>query len=102
MYDFCVFLVRFPWDQTTITGYIAATIIKFITLLYTANAFSSVYYTFVGFCQVSIAFASDLELNIENINESIGNEENPTSPASQARLETKLCDFIQFHGDAKQ
>lgn len=102
MYDFCVFLVRFPWDQTTITGYIAATIIKFIAYLYRAYALTSVYYTFVGFCEVSIAFAIDLELNIGNINEYIANEENPNSPASQAQLETMICDFIQFHGDAKQ
>lgn len=102
MYDLCVFFVRFPWDQTTITGYIAATIIKFIAYLYRAYALTSVYYTFVGFCQVSIAFTIDLELNIQNINEYIANEEDPNIPESQARLETMLRDFIEFHGDAKR
>lgn len=74
------------------------------TVAFTGAAIASttVYLVSYAFCQFLIAFAKDLKQNIIEFNIDIMNEPRSRSAKSYGKLENKLCEIIQFHGDAKQ
>lgn len=58
-------------------------------------------FLFVGMCQFSASFATDLGMNLHRLGEKIANEDGKLDSIKQLEYKTKFIELIRFQSDSK-
>lgn len=63
--------------------------------------FTNLVTIFVGFCQISEAFAQNIKYNLSNLSLDVKSTAKQMGPQKHTQLKIRLCNIIQFHAEAK-
>lgn len=58
-------------------------------------------FLFVGMCRFSATFATDLNMNLQQLGEKISSEDGKLDAAKETELKTKFIELIRFQNDSK-
>lgn len=97
---FCDSIFRFPFDWNSPIGYLLCVIIQGGNIFIVSQLFTFTLILIFGMCFFATDFVSDIERNLNQINEDLNADRRITS--EQCIIEKRLIETCRFHIEARK